>query len=404
MSVANDSLGNTTKFSSRVDFAEKYGNSALRFYLLEIARALLPQERIKVCWKYPLPARKSVELIYSEERKCARSKGTMKCGSNWICPACMQYIAARRRDELETAISRSQDKYFTLMATYTARHDKGMRLATLLNQMQTAYGDTFRGRWWSGTRESFGLVGAVRALEITYGQSGWHPHYHVILFVSRAMLSGVYDGAISDDQEIYATPTEYAQTLGSEIESRWLENLRKQGLSGNEGIAFDIRASDERIADYVSKYGRMPQDWTVNASAYEVASAHTKNAGGGNFGALDMLFDAPRNSVMKNLFLEYASATKGKSSLQWSPELKKLLDVEIIRDEIAAEGVETETDRLLAEIDMPLWKYIVDSGRLGQLMTYANEGNEGKVQWLIDYIRTELEGKTVYLTQWSPGM
>lgn len=397
------SLGNTTKFSSREEFTREYGNTALRFYLLEIARWLLPDERIRICWRYPLPERKTVEIIYSEERRCARSKGTMKCGSNWVCPACMQYIAARRRDELETAIERSQDDYFSLMATYTAQHDRSMRLAPMLKQMSTAYGGVFSGRWWKQTREEFGLVGAVRALEITYGQSGWHPHYHVILFVSRSMLSGAVDAPIADCQEIFGSTTEYSETLGEMIEERWLAQLEKNGLSGAKGVAFDLRSSDKRIAEYISKYGRMPQEWTANASAYEVANAHTKTAKNGNFGALDMLFAARQDRAMRNLFLEYASATKGRSSIQWSPGLKKRLDIDVIRDEIAAQGVETETDRLLAEVPLERWRYIVDTNRLGQLMTYANAGEDRKVKYLLAVLEEEQGALTQTLPQWSLG-
>ena len=315
----------------------------------------------------------------------------------------MQYIAARRREELSAAIENSQDEYFSLMATYTVRHDKGMRLKTLLNQMSDAYGKTFSGRWWKGTREEFGLVGAVRALEVTYGQSGWHPHYHVILFVSRNMLKGVYDGPILPEQEIFANPTEYAETLTDVIQGRWLERLTQVGLSGEKDIAFDLRASDRRVAEYISKYGTMPQEWQINASPYEVASAHTKNARKGNFGALDMLFHAPGNPRMKNLFLEYHDATKGKSSIQWSPKLKDLLDIELIRDSMAAQGVETETDRLLAEIKIDFWRYIVDRGHLGQVMTYANAGEDGKLTRLLERIYEKRALETVNLPQWDLG-
>lgn len=402
------SLGNTTKFSSArenpVNFVREYGNTALRFYLLEIARDLLPNERIQVCWRYPLPTRKTVEIIYSEERETARTAGTMKCGSGWVCPACMQYIAARRREEIQTALERSQNEYFSVMATYTARHDAGMRLADLTGSMVKAYGGVFSGRWWAETKEEFALTGAIRAMEITYGENGWHPHFHVIMLVRRDMLEGSYNGTVSADQEIFGSPAEYCGTLQPMIEKRWLAQLAKRGLDAKSGIAVDIRSADAYIAEYVSKFGKMPQDWAVNASAYEVASGPTKTAREGNLSVLDLLFHSVDSPKMKNLFLEYAAATKGRSAIHWSKGLKAMLDIEVIRDEIAAEGIETETDRLLAEVGIANWKYAVMRGYLGQIMTYANAGNDQKLAWLLGKIDAERESTVWHIPQNDIGL
>jgi len=365
-------LGNTTKFSSASDFLSQYGDTALRFYLLEVARGLLPDNRIQVCWRYPLPARKSIEIIYSDERGCARSNGTMKCGSGWVCPACMRYIAQRRREELELAMARSKEKYFTVMLTFTARHNRGDKLAELLASMVKAYGKVFSGRWWHTMKSELMANGAIRATEITYGANGWHPHFHVIWFVDKAML----------DDDIAGSPEEYAQAVRNHVGDQWLTKLESVGLSGNSA-AFDVRTANDDIAEYVSKWGHMPANWSSNVSAYEVASAVTKKAKAGNIGVLDMLFEAGQDENMKRLYLEYYHATKGKSQLHWSKGLKAELDIDIIRDEIAAQGIETETDRLLAEIHISDWRNIVNNGFLGQVMTHANTGDENRLKRLL---------------------
>lgn len=389
-----DSLGNTTEFSTGSDFSARYGNTALRFYLLEVARSIIPDERIKVCWRYPLPERKTIEIIYSEERKCARTKGTMKCGSGWVCPACMSYIAARRREELQTAVNRSSDRFASLMATYTVRHHAGMPLNMLLSSMVKAYGKVFEGGWWSRTKEDWMIRGAVRATEITWGANGWHPHFHVLMFVDKDVMS----------ENLAGSPAEYVSSLMPEIGARWIEKLESVGLSGDPRIAFDLRSSDQQIAEYISKWGRMPQDWELAGNAWEVAHAATKNAEKGHFGPLEILFKAARDSKFRGLFLEYHHATKGKSQLHWSKGLKTMLDIEVIKDELAAEGIETETDRLLAEIPIELWRYIADRKLLGQIMTYANEGNEEKLSRLIEILSEQKEGTTVYLPQMDIGL
>lgn len=376
------------------EFLLKYGQTALQFYLLGIARELLPNERINVCWRYPLPARKTIEIIYSDERERARVAGTMKCGSGWVCPACMRYIAERRRLELETAMQRSSERYFTVMCTYTARHQKGTPLRTTLDGLLAAYKSTFSGRWWADAKPEYMVRGAIRATEITYGANGWHPHFHVLMFVDKAMLS----------DDLAGSPEEFQFSVRNQFGSRWLESLEKHGLSGNAEHSFDVRTSDELIADYITKFGHMPQDWSLNASAYEIAHNVTKNARKGNFSVLDILFEAAHDTEYKCLFLEYHQATKGKSALQWSPGLKRELDIEVIRDEIAAQGVETETDRLLAEIDVGMWRVIADKGHLGQVMTYANSGNREKLENLIDRIGNLYKAENWTIPQMDIGI
>lgn len=393
MSGSEDTLGNTTKFSSGGDFVREYGSVALRFYLQSIARKLLPNERIRVCWRYPLPARKAVEIIYSDERQCARTSGTMKCGSGWVCPVCMRYIAERRRQELITAIERTQAEFFTVMGTFTLRHHASQRLKPLLADMVKAYGDVFSGRWWAMVREEYMLNGAIRATEITYGESGWHPHFHVLYFVSKAMLDDNYAGSIE----------EYAQSLQTQIGREWLEKLDKYGLSGTTERAFDVRTANEDIADYIAKWGRTPTEWSSNVSPYEIAYAAAKSARNGNLSVLELLFRADSSSKYKSLFLEYHEATKGKSQLHWSHGLKARLDIEVIRDEIAAEGIETDTDRILATVEFALWQYIAATGYLGQLMTYANQAEVGKLEWLLGRMHDEYEKLSQPIPQFELG-
>jgi hypothetical protein len=81
-----------------------------------------------------------------------------------------------------------------------------------------------------------------------------------------------------------------------------------------------------------------------------------------------------------------------------------MLDVEVIRDELAAEGVETDTDRLLAEIKTDMWRIIADNGHLGQLMSYANRGDAEKVTEFLTRIEDRYEPQTIVLPQWEVGL
>lgn len=47
--------------------------------------------------------------------------------------------------------------------------------------------ETFRkvkqGKAWTQGRDRFGWLGDVRALEVTHGDNGWHPHIHALVFL-----------------------------------------------------------------------------------------------------------------------------------------------------------------------------------------------------------------------------
>ena len=390
-----ETLGNTTEFASGEEFATRYSYTALRFYLLSIARSLLPNHRIQVCWRYPLPERDNIEIIYSDERQRARARGTMKCGSGWVCPACMSYITEQRREELKTALERAREHYYAVMVTYTIRHSQADRLAPLLAQMQDAFSKLKSGRAWQTLKAEFMLVGGIRATEITYGDSGWHPHYHELVFVKNEVLKYV-DGDVS----------EFTKGLEGHLKRAWREKLERVGLSASLERGVTVRSSSGDVADYIAKFGKMPRETDFAGQTDEITRGTTKAARGGNFGVLDIVFLAANNKRFAGLFREYEAATKGRSQLQWSRGLKSLLSIEIIRDEKAAEGVETDTDRLLAAIDLPLWRHISHRGFLGQLMTIAHEGDGSKLEAYLGHVREHLEGLdsvSLDFDNWSMG-
>jgi len=376
------------------EFANNYGETALRFYLLEVARSLLPDERIKVCWRYPLPQRKAVEIIYSDERGRARASGTMKCGSNWVCPACMTFIQEQRRVELQTAMERSSDDMITVMVTYTVQHSKGDRLKPLVATMTDAYRKTRSGRYWQDIKKHYSIEGSVRSLEVTYGQFGWHPHFHELLFMDKSVLTDTRAGGLD----------ELAQSLKGDIGGQWYEKITDAGLWVNVDDAFDVKAGNKHTAEYIAKFGKLPSSGVLSVPAYEMTHKTTKTARKGNFGVLDMLFAAGQgDNEQKRLFVEYAGATKGRSMIHWSRGLKSKLDIEVIRDEIAAQGVETETDRLLAELTLNQWRIIADFGHIGQVMTVANQGDSVALGELLEKIEEKHAVKTITLPQFDLG-
>lgn len=260
------------------------------------------------------------------------------------------------------------------MVTYTIRHSKQMRLANLLRLMQEAYRKMQTGRAWMEVKNEFAMVGTIRAIEITYGESGWHPHYHVLLLTWLDMLRRDYEGNLP----------EYADALEGVLSPLWIDALDYYGLTATKERGLKVSCTDDDVKDYIAKYGKMPSESNFSGQTDEMTRSTQKHARNGNLSVWEILWRSQSSPLYKNLFVEYVEATRKRHPLQWSRNLKNWLDIDEIRDEIAAEGIETDTDRLLARVSVDLWKYIAHFGYMGQVMTYAHEGNEEKLGRLLD--------------------
>lgn len=114
--------------------------------------------------------------------------GLQTCSSVWSCPVCAAKICAGRADELRHAIKtwHGNPGNYTYMMTLTVRHGMGDDLRALRQGIANAMRSmcSGRGRTW---RQDLGVVHYCRALEATYGENGWHPHLHVLLFGTREL-------------------------------------------------------------------------------------------------------------------------------------------------------------------------------------------------------------------------
>ena len=77
------------------------------------------------------------------------------------------------------------------LLTLTVRHREGDDLAALVRGLADAFKRLVNGAPWKRFCARVGIVGFVRALEVTHGANGWHPHLHAVLLVrDPAALAG----------------------------------------------------------------------------------------------------------------------------------------------------------------------------------------------------------------------
>lgn len=210
-------------------------------------------------------------------------------------------------------------------------------------------------------RERTGFKGAVRALETTYGENGWHPHTHELLFLK------------GDDEQIL-----------SELEALrqyWTSAVMKAGLGQCNQHGFTVGNADEAAA-YVSKFGDIEPAprWDT---AREMTRQHSKIARKKGRTPFAILFDAMNgDGEAKALFREYAEQFKGKRQLYYTPGLRDALGLGEVSDQDLAEVDEKDKDEepsiVVWTCTRDEWKLLLQFNMRGEFLDIASKhGTEG---------------------------
>lgn len=264
-----------------------------------------------------------VKLVRSKASGKASFSGLRTCGSVWFCPVCAPRIAERRKEELDKLLWAARAEGLSVvLLTLTARHDRQTDLAFFRDAMRGALKRLRERREW----RALPLEGTVTAMEVTYGNNGWHPHLHLLLF-----LKCERGGAV-----------EFVETL----RGAWLACLKGFGLSGNQA-AFDAQDGSAAGA-YVQKFG----------AAEEVTLGTEKRGRAGSRTPWQLLDDARDGDTQaKRLWREYAKVFHGKPQLIWSNGLKLRFGIDDVDDEAAAAEAENAAEVLRVwRVDSDDWK------------------------------------------------
>lgn len=316
---------------------------AERFALQSVVRDILPKSRTAKCYRWRLP-KKPTEVMRSHETGSTFYRGLQVCSSVWLCPVCSAKISERRRAELLAAIEAHRAAGgVVVLVTLTNPHYIGQGLETLLKRQQRAFDFFKSGRPARSLRDSFGLVGFIRSLEVTHGQNGWHPHYHELWFLKSqvdllAMQKAVFD--------------------------LWASSCVKAGL-GLPSEQHGVTVQDGSwAAAYASKWGLES----------EMTKWHAKK-GNGSQTPFDFLRAVFRDGHEKSaaLFREYAEAFHGKKQLVWSNGLKARFGIGDLNDEeIAAR--EDQTAVALGQISSDQWRLVLAVDGRATVLELARHG------------------------------
>jgi hypothetical protein len=283
--------------------------------------------------------------------------GVETCGSVWMCPVCAAKIAEGRRDEvarcLDAHVGGGGNVY---MALFTIPHKAAESVGELRGDVTKAWSKFIAGNPWKRARERYGIVGYIRALEITHGGNGWHPHLHT-LFLTRKL---------TDDE---------AAGLRVWIGERWASVIER--MTGKEvnlavGFGFKEACSASAAGDYVAK-------WGVDS---EIAKAGRKVSRKGGRSPWQLLADARDGDVRARwLFKDYAAAMKGARHLTWSVGLRDLYldEPELSDEELARMDEPNNGDAQIIVFRKMVWWRLVRAAVVADVLTAAEEGGRAGV-------------------------
>jgi hypothetical protein len=320
-----------------------------RFALKSVVNRLLPVSRTSKCMRWRVP-KQSLQVLKSQEHGKAFYKGLQVCASVWACPVCAAKISERRRAELVTALALAKaQSWDVFMLTLTVPHGLGDELSSLLDQIHKAWRSTSTSRAGQKLRKLLGIRGTVRALEVTHGANGFHPHLHVLLFL---------DSGFSTDSVQFA------------FSPLWQQACQRSGLP-RPSDAHGCRVDDgSYAAAYASKWGLES----------EMTKSHTKTGKNGSRTPWDflraVLSKAEGWEQSAHLFRTYAQTFKGKRQLYWSNGLRDLLAMgeQATDEEVAA--AQEDSARVLADLTDDQWRAVLRTRSESALLDIAEEHPE----------------------------
>jgi hypothetical protein len=283
------------------------------FILQDQSKKLLPKERVKNCLINRVDKSKNRKIVYVSVTDKTYWDNVQRCGSLWICPCCSKNITECRRKELTKAsdlwLSETPHNSLLLL-TLTNAHTINDDLKLLLKQQSKALHSFWTDRRGLKLWDEMAKFGHIRGLEPTFGKNGFHPHYHVLLFLRKNLTQ---DEIIEFKYKLF---------------EHWFNCCKKAKLglpSLEHGL--DLRNGD-KAKKYISKWGL----------EHELTKAHSKKGKEGSYTPFDLLNLSINDELLYGrkpsyLFKKYSEAFKNKRQLSWSNGLKDYFKINEKDDE-----------------------------------------------------------------------
>lgn len=369
--------------------------------------------RVVHCTHRRISAENGVFVYVNTETAKAQYGNLMLCGSVWTCPKCANRITTARSAEVLQAIKSAPAFGFL---TLTTPHHKAMPLAYLLAMQAQAKEIFYRSHRVRRMLALLGVHGRITATECTWGEvNGWHPHYHALLFLDRPAsfayrtpytMPSVWTpcahknhfGRITwldyTHQDFYA---DFMHFVRDALAHQWVNACADAGMDNLPTLrhGLDLQAITDakamtKIAEYMTKYGCMPEGNRINTeltkwhSKMKVRPAGEIMTGVTPFELLAMSEPDNPNCPYARLWVEFAGAFKGRKQLEWSDGLKKMYGIGEQSDDDIVNATDEKAEQVF-EITYTVWRLICQRNERTKPLELAEQDFTDNGSRLYDY-------------------
>lgn len=360
-------LGSNCEISGRERRRERYAlQSQSRNWLKNTTNPKGKPWRVVNC-NHAMAGGSGVAVLHSQEHGRARYGNLQTCGSGHVCPVCGARLGEYKGEEIRAGMNlHTEAGGHALMVTLTHSHGQDDSLKSMIKAESKALEWMTGHRAYKRLHDELGLVGTIRAREITYGElHAWHPHIH----------------------DLWLITVEITPELIADVEDRvwqlWQKACAKFDLPAPRreyGVDVTIAMSP---ADYLSKFGRDTK-W---GTARELTKANSKRGKEGRYTPFDLLRgDVPiSRAKAEALWREYADATYGATQISWSRGLKDDMGICQVSDDAIASGTVDENKHVrLGMLTPEQWRAVCKAKMRAQVLDEAETGGWSAVQRLVN--------------------
>lgn len=258
-----------------------------------------------MCGRCTVFAASGVSIVRKPSGRVAFA-GLFRCGNVWECPECAETIYAGRREELMAVVD-AVDKAggAGYLVTCTLPHHLEDDPRHVREVVGKAWRRVANGNPWKRWTKQLRILGTVRALELTVGSAGFHPHLHISLFTRRTLEH------------------EQLEQFQAWLRARWIRAVMRLGWT-KPHPEIGLTVVPAHRGDYIVKMGlaleltapagKRPADghrtpWML---AWDIAQARMAGE------------QSPRSRYDAWLWVQYCKAMHGARQLTWSKGLREL--------------------------------------------------------------------------------
>lgn len=372
----------------------------------------LQLKSIRRCCTSPIEFKGETPAVYLlSNGQSAKFFGQKTCKNPWACPVCTARMMNEYRSVIATMLDMLRDKkfagddYFAYGLTLTIPHLAFMQCKETTDILY----NTWRYFTMKNFKRSHGHAfhqfnldvknfWHVRVAEYTYGENGWHPHFHCIFWIKRSDAHKV----LAYQEKLNAFWTQCAKTYTLKY---WLENDLHKNINEDRSALCDKLYSKISQKHPALKFSTNPDGTLLEclSSDYITGWGSDKELTGnirkeashdGHYTVYQIMLKAQEDPKYRDIFIDYILNVTRKpvhNRVRRSPGLTKLIKQyrQLNGYKKVSEQKKTEDWKVILFFDKEQWSLLCSKNKtspvLSNILYLAIENEELLFEYL-DYL------------------